>query len=146
MSDFWSNILGNNPPEETQPPPQSDLPWWKRPLVDVPLPQSSPPAPGQPQQNDPAQQLDPEQSRAKTQWARDTSGNCPSCGSQDYSRHPENPTARPRCFSCGYPLVQSGSGLASLLPDKNMGPVKEARQIPEARTNNFNPRHIMRPQ
>lgn len=143
MPDFWDAVIGNTPPEPASPPPpQSDLPWWQR-TVMVPAPPAPPtPAPVAPQVPD--QQptdVDPQESMRRTQWAKETSGACPSCGSDNYSRHPEAPTARPRCFDCGYPITQTGSGPA--VQGDAAGPVRAARQIPEARTNSFNPRNII---
>lgn len=61
---------------------------------------------------------------------------CPECHSGNYFR-PTRESAL-RCFDCGYPLVQSGSGLSSAQAE---GPVRAARQVSTA--NNFNPQTII---
>jgi hypothetical protein len=78
---------------------------------------------------------------ARTQWAHQ-SGKCPNptCGSDNYFAPPGDPNARSRCYDCGYPINQSGSGVT--LKGQNAGPVKEARQTEAARTNSFNPHQI----
>lgn len=142
MSDFWSNVLGNTPQPDPAPAPtpQADVPWWQRTVIDVPTP---PPPASQPMAPQPEEggELDPEKSLQRTQWARETTGNCPGCNGPNYDRHPEAPSARPRCFDCGYPITQTGSGVT--VQGEQVGPVQAARQIPAARTNNFNPNQIV---
>lgn len=138
MSDFWSNTLRNARPQPVE-VQQPEIPWWQR-VVDVPIP-----AAGQPvSPADEPGPVDPVASQARTQWSRDGSGACPNCSSGNYVKHPESPTAsRPRCFDCGYPLTQSGSGLGSLQQPRSSAPVKAARQTQESKTNNFDPRNIV---
>lgn len=142
MSDFWSSIFAGAPadPPEPTPPVSPDRPWWQRPVVDLSVPQVSPntPAPGQPAEPDGVETL------RRTQWARDTSGSCPSCGSENYMGHPEFPRRAPRCYDCGYPVVQSGSGFRAPRMGQGSGQaVKPARQTEAASTNNFNPRNVV---
>lgn len=61
---------------------------------------------------------------------------CPECRSGNYFR--ANREGAPRCFDCGYPLIQAGSGLSSI---KGEGPVRASRQVSTA--NNFNPQTIV---
>lgn len=117
------------------------MPWWQRTVVDVPAQQPAleshdvvilP-------DDEPADAV--QTSLARTQWAKETTGGCPGCGSANYARHPDQPRARPRCFDCGYPISQSGSGLAP--QGEKVGPVAPARQTRAASTNNFRPHEIV---
>ncbi|MFH9606832.1 hypothetical protein [Streptomyces sp. NPDC017448] len=74
------------------------------------------------------------------QWAKGSQDVCPGCMSSNYGTHPSQPKARPRCFDCGFPLSQSGSGVT--LRGENVGPVKAARQTQASKTNSFNPQNI----
>lgn len=62
----------------------------------------------------------------KAQSARQTDY-CPSCNSDNYFR--PLPQSGLRCYDCGYPLVQSGTGVSSI---KSQGKTKPARQVPTA--------------
>ena len=139
MSGFWEKVLGSPQPNEpTLPPAPDSVPWWQRTVVDVPQPTT----PAQPVQQ-PAAAPDPstpEDSLARTQWAKQAAGNCPSCGGDNFHKHPDAPNARPRCYDCGYPISQSGSGVT--LKGNNVGPVKAARQTEASKTNSFNPHQI----
>lgn len=137
MTDFWDAVLGQTPPPPAPDPSPSGGPWWQSVSVTAPAQQTPAPAPQEPS----AANHSPQESMERVQWARDTEGNCPSCGSGNYARHPEQPRARARCFDCGYPLTQSGTGMAA--QGKEMGPVKEARQVSGARTNSFNIHQIV---
>ena len=86
-------------------------PWWKdnaagRPVTDVALPNPS---------NDPEVRRVAflQQKLASTKGM----GNCPSCSSANYSQvNAGDPRARfpvMRCFDCGYPVVQSTSGMTA---------------------------------
>lgn len=140
MSGFWDKVLGAPQPEQPTPPPAAEsLPWWQRPAVDVPPP-SAPQAPPTVQQPPSQPDTAPDASLARTQWSKQATGNCPNCQSGNYHSHPETPNARPRCYDCGYPITQSGTGVT--LKGENVGPVQEARQTQASRTNDFNPRAI----
>lgn len=154
MSDFWSRALGAppQPPQQSVPQHNPNLPWWERPIAQVqPLQQVPPAQLQQPQQGMQQPSVDEQQriqeTLRKTQWAKHQKGNCPGCDSENYGVSPETPNARPYCHDCGWPLVQQGSGLKGL-NDLGSGqggpriPVREARQLTESRTNNYNPRHI----
>lgn len=139
MSDFWSTVLGTAPPPQHQAPVQAAVPWWQQIQMDLPEQQAEPAQAPVPTPDQPVP-VDPTTSMGRTQWARENSGPCPGCGSSNYSRHPEQPNARPRCFDCGYPIMQSGSGVVP--QGDQAGPVAPARQTLASRTNNFNPHHI----
>ena len=54
-----------------------------------------------------------------------TEGNCPACDSPNYMRATR--TTALRCYDCGYPLEQTGSGGGSGTGGE--GPVGKARQV-----------------
>lgn len=113
--------------------------WWEKKLG-APAPQqpvapaatqypvSTPPAPvyQQPVQNTPPVQHNP-------------TPRCPGCGSGNYGGTAES---RPRCYDCGYPLQQSGSGVGTGIQtgQQSGGPVAPAKQVA---TGGFNPTTII---
>lgn len=106
--------------------------WWANKLG-TQQPQSVPqvqqpayvPAPATPQMP-PSQQARPETPR------------CPSCRSGNYGGTAET---RPRCYDCGYPIQQSGSGMPGIRGPQAEGPVQAAKQVHSG--NNFNPQGII---
>ena len=94
-NDWWSKKLGTQTPSQNTPP-------------------LSPPAPNvyrAPQQTPNVQvSYDPQQDQLVTraQSARD-SERCPGCMSGNYMA-PVG-TQRKRCYDCGYPIVQAGTGV-----------------------------------
>jgi hypothetical protein len=65
---------------------------------------------------------------------------CPSCSSGNYGS--VTPESKARCYDCGYPLVQSGSGMGTgIQGGQASGPATPARQSTTA--NNFNPQGII---
>ncbi|MDJ0463164.1 TFIIB-type zinc ribbon-containing protein [Streptomyces sp. H27-C3] len=94
MSDFWARAVGGS---GAAPPP--------------PTP-SQAPAPVQPA---------PSQPLLKAQSAADVS-RCPNCGSGNYMAPPN--TQNYRCYDCGYPKLQSTSGMIASSSD---GPPRPAR-------------------
>lgn len=147
MSDFWSKVLGEPQQQQNRAPlPQplaGEVPWWQRSVVPVTPVAPSPQVPQQPEaapQPALSEQEIAAQSLSRTQWAKQSTGNCPNCGSDNYSAHPSQPNSRPRCYSCGYPITQSGSGVT--LKGEAAGPVQPARQTAASKTNNFNPAAI----
>lgn len=108
--------------------------WWEKKLgtpgVRPPAVQQQPyvPQPQQPQQ--PVQYTPPVQ---HTQSPR-----CPGCGSSNYGGTAES---RPRCYDCGYPIQQSGSGVVGVQMPSSQGPTQAAKQVSTA--NNFNPQGII---
>jgi hypothetical protein len=62
---------------------------------------------------------------------------CPNCASGNYGR--TTPESRARCYDCGYPIQQSGSGVPGVrVPTE--GPVQAARQVDAG---GFNPGTIV---
>ncbi len=68
---------------------------------------------------------------------RENSSTCPECGSGNYfarkyteSGMPMRMEAAPRCYDCGYPVVQAGSGRGSANTARSDGKAQPARQLP----------------
>ena len=63
---------------------------------------------------------------------------CPECGSGNYG---SVQGATPRCYECGYPLRQSGSGLGKgiITPGSSGGPATPAKQVPHGTFNGTKP-------
>lgn len=73
-----------------------------------------------------------------TQQVAPASPRCPGCGSGNYGGTAET---RARCYDCGYPIQQSGSGVSGVRGPQAEGPVQAAKQVSTA--NNFNPQGII---
>lgn len=133
---WWANKLNQNP---AQPP---STPWVPQPQAPVqpgyvsPYPTATPnqayPPVNQPYSPDPALQ-------GHRLPASATSPNrCPNCSSGNYGKM--TPETAPRCYDCGYPLQQSGSGMPGVRVPTN-GNTQAAKQVSTA--NNFNPNVIV---
>ena len=120
----------------------SNADWFARKLTQQPVPQQQqqpapvyaapPPAqyaqPQQPQ-NPPSQQMTPQAER------------CPGCGSGNYGG--ATPESRKRCYDCGYPIQQSGSGVGTGIIGSGgqaSGPATPAVQV---QTGGWNPQTII---
>jgi len=108
-SDFWARALGQPPAPRSEPVPAT-RPWWDHPAHQ---PETAPQPPAEPVP-------------MPTPAPRTSSGACPSCASSHYASPPTG--GRARCFDCGYPLVQSGSGI----PTPSTGTATPARQLSSA--------------
>lgn len=97
-ADWWAKKLGNNP--QPTPPRQ----------VELPLPPSQQPMQVMPQFQSTAT---PATAASQAQSAM-AAGVCPECRSTDYFGDPANPNTAKRCYSCGYPVQQSGSRYGAL--------------------------------
>jgi len=100
-------------------------------MPQVPMAQPQPATYAQPQQPQypPSQQMTPQASR------------CPGCGSGNYGG--ATPEARKRCYDCGYPISQSGSGVGTGIVGQGgqaSGPAQPARQV---QGGGFNPTTII---
>jgi hypothetical protein len=118
----------------------SNADWWSRkiatpepkPLMpQVPLAQPQPATYVQPQQPQypPSQQMSP------------TADRCPGCGSGNYGG--ATPESRKRCYDCGYPIQQSGSGVGTGVIGQGgqaSGPAQPSRQV---QSGGFNPQTII---
>ena len=115
MSDWWSRKLANTP--NTQPATTQNR---ATPPVVQPAPMTHTPS-----------------GNALPQSAMNAS-RCPNCSSGNYGK--STPEARARCYDCGYPIQQSGSGAPGVrVPTE--GPTQAAKQVSTA--NNFNPNIII---
>lgn len=122
-TDWWSRRLGGNgTPASSVPPatPPSAVPYQ-------PYPQQQSPQVSYDQQND--------QLVTKAQSAR-RNDRCPECSSGNYFA-PQG-TQRMRCYDCGYPLMQSGSGGG--IPSDSSAAATPARQVTGS---GFNPTVIV---
>ena len=65
---------------------------------------------------------------------------CPGCGSGNYGG--ATPEARKRCYDCGYPIQQSGSGMGKGITGgpQASGPTQASKQVA---TGGFNPQTII---
>ena len=114
-SNWWANKMG------TTPAPRQDIP-------SVPMQQPAYQQPQMPQAQQP--QMPPVQL-----------DRCPGCGSSNYGG--ATPESRKRCYDCGYPIQQSGSGVGTGIVGQggqSSGPAIPATQVP---TGGFNPTTII---
>lgn len=108
MSNWWADKLGA-PQQPRQAAPV-------QPPVQYAAPQPAQYAPSQ-QNYPPTQQMTPQASR------------CPGCGSGNYGGASGY---KPRCYDCGYPVQQSGSGLGRGIVSQGgtaAGPATPAKQV-----------------
>lgn len=116
MSNNWfANKLGPSAPQ------QPSTPQYVAPQPATYAPPSQPQYP-------PSQQMTPPAPR------------CPGCGSNNYGGTAES---RPRCYDCGYPIQQSGSGVGTGIiggGGQASGPAQPAIQV---QTGGFNPTTII---
>ena len=123
-SNWWANKLGTASPQRAIPPATSPP---VRPSVSV----SPSTANRLPVEYDPESDV----VTTKAQHLRKSSF-CPECGSGNYMIMNGNYS---RCYDCGYPVVQSGSGMPT--SSSNGAPARAARQV--STSNNFNPQQIV---
>lgn len=118
---WWANKLGQQQPRPADLPPM--------PPSQQPMTRYTPPTPQQPNL--------PPSSAGPTQ--------CPGCRGNNYAKIGQQVTASGavptyRCYDCGYPLVQSGSGLGGANSAPSQGPTQAAKQVP---TGGWNPTTIV---
>lgn len=104
--------------------------WWASKLTGTPsTPTYSPPPVQQPNRIPAGQNNTPPVVASPTE-------RCPGCGSNNYGG--ATPEARKRCYDCGYPIVQSGSGMGRGISGgpRPEGAVEATKQIP---TGGFRP-------
>lgn len=116
-ADWWAKKMGVPTPTPVMP--------------QVPLAQPQPAQYQQPQQPQypPSVQVTPQAER------------CPGCGSGNYGG--ATPEARKRCYDCGYPLVQSGSGMGRGVVGQGGQPSGPATPAKQVQTGGFNPTTII---
>lgn len=111
--------------------------WWANklgaPAPVLPSPMYQPPQPAQvvpsPVQQPPAY--------APVLPPSAAANRCPGCGSGNYGGTAET---RSRCYDCGYPITQSGTGVKGINQGGGSGPVQASKQIP---TGGWNPTTII---
>jgi ribosomal protein S27E len=114
-SNWWANKMGTSAPVPPTPP------------VSVPQTPVYNPVPQQPQEP-------PRLPQSAVAASR-----CPGCGSGNYGS--SDPNTKARCYDCGYPIQQSGSGLGTgITGNQASGPAQPARQI--SKSNNWNPQNV----
>jgi hypothetical protein len=104
--------------------------WYARKLgnpnaaVPSPLPPTQPVPPVAPPYN-------PQQPQEPTRMPESavSASRCPGCGSGNYGKSAMAPEAKARCYDCGYPVVQSGSGVGKGVTQQGGGAPVPARQI-----------------
>lgn len=125
--------------------------WWDKKLGNpaprvAPQPNYQPPVqpanyPMQPQYQAPYTAQTPENGQGgyRMPASATSTSRCPNCGSGNYGG--ATPEARPRCYDCGYPITQSGSGIPGIggAPAAG-GPVQAAKQVS---TGGWNPSTIV---
>jgi hypothetical protein len=114
MSNWWATKLGQPAPQPQQQPQPSPR------QVQQPV--------AQPQNYPPVQQQVPLGER------------CPGCGSGNYGG--ATAESRKRCYDCGYPIQQSGTGVGKGVVGNQAGggPATPARQV---QTQGYNPQTII---
>lgn len=124
MSNWWADKLGTQPAPRQQGAPTSPLPNVRY------VPEGT--VHSTPVTYDPSADQLVQKSQAAKQSER-----CPGCNSGNYFAPPG--MTRNRCYDCGYPIVQSGTGAG--FPSGNSGPATPAKQMSQG--NGFNPTVIV---
>jgi hypothetical protein len=122
-SNWWANKLGgapNSTPTPATAPPQGNVY------------RATPGAPNTQVSYDHNQ----DQLVTKAQSAR-AADRCPACYSGNYMSSPGG--GRMRCYDCGYPIIQQGSGLSGT--GTGTGPVVASKQV--GQSGGFNPTTIV---
>ena len=125
MSNWWADKLAGKPPAQSTPP--------VRPPAPIPLNPQAMPTHRLPVQYD----AETDQVTTKASHVRKAS-QCPECYSGNYFQMPGSNYMR--CYDCGYPIVQSGSGMSGM-PTISDGPTRAAVQV--STSNNYNPSQII---
>lgn len=129
MNSWWAKKLGGGQP---QPPPRTQpTPYPGQTPAQQPYPPQQPPQQPQPH---PAQEEgeegglhrgDPQSWARASKAAKTETTACPECGSGNYfsATYADKGSNKSHCFDCGYPVVQSGSGLPSVAGDATNVPM-----------------------
>lgn len=121
-NNWWATKLGQ--PQQAQPRQEMPLPASQVPMAR--MPQSTNPQP------------------TTFLPSSGNASNCPSCRSKNYMKVGSQVTSSGavdawRCYDCGYPLTQTGTGIAGVSAP-SAGPTQAAVQVP---TGGFNPTTII---
>lgn len=117
--------------------------WWANKLAQPATPQQRAPQQSQLPPTTPQQPYyPPEVNQQALPQSATSAARCPGCGSGNYGSSAMEPSARARCYDCGYPITQSGSGMGKGVTSgpQASGPAQAARQIA---TGGFNPGTII---
>lgn len=133
-NNWWANKLGTQ-----QPAPRQEMPLPPSQIPMTPMPGTATPFTG----NNPYAN----QTTSGQQPYLPSSGNatsCPSCRSKNYMKVGSQVTQGGavdawRCYDCGYPKVQTGTGIAGVNAP-SAGPTQAAIQVP---TGGWNPTTII---
>ena len=119
-SNWWAQKIGANP---SAPVPQA-------PTYQQQLPPTTPQPPYYP----------PEVNQQRLPQSATNAARCPGCGSGNYGS--ADAASRARCYDCGYPITQSGSGMGKGVTSgpQAAGPAQPARQV---ESGGFNPQTII---
>lgn len=115
-SSWWANKLGAQAAPQARPDNMPPMPPSQQPMTMAP----------------PAQQRQPNLPPSSAQ-----SSSCPECRSNNYG---SVEGAKARCYDCGYPIRQSGSGMGKGISVPMEGPTQAALQVP---TGGWNPQGII---
>jgi len=117
-TNWWANKLAGQAPQSPQPRQEMPLPPSQIPMAYTPLAQ-------------------PQQGARPTASAN--ASRCPGCGSGNYG---SIEGTKARCYDCGYPIVQSGSGLGKGITG---GPQASGPAVPavQVATGGWNPTTII---
>ena len=135
MSNWWADKLGT--PRQPQ---QPRLPEQQVPVVNPGVTPQYPgytPNQGYPPVNQPPT-YNPELAGRTMPASAVNASRCPNCSSGNYGKMTAETAAR--CYDCGYPIQQSGSGMPGVRVPTN-GNTEAAKQVSTA--NNFNPGTII---
>ncbi len=129
VSEWWARRLGGPPAPPAPPFGSTAAP-----------PYQAPPPPGPPAGQDDSAIALLAQAAASTggsERAKQNTGRCPECGGGNFfarkfteSGMPLRMEAAPRCYDCGYPVIQAGSSHGSASSVRASGPTQRARQLP----------------
>ena len=124
---WWADKLGNGQAPAQRPAAPAQPIYTQQPVN-----------PGYPAQTPQQPYVNPELAGRRLPPSA-SSGNCPNCGSGNYGGTAET---KPRCYDCGYPIQQSGSGTPGVrIPNAGSGAVAAAKQLNTG--NNYNPGQII---
>lgn len=115
---FWAKKIADEMPKPP-PAPRSPLtPWWSPPPAYQPPQQPAQSQPAYPeQQAKPGETvIQPSDINLNRFQSIKAQSLCPGCGSSNYMTVSDARSMRPvtRCFDCGYPVVQTTSGMSNV--------------------------------
>lgn len=120
-SNFWARKLAERDPKPpVRQAPNPNVPWWSSGPTQAAAP---PPAQitGTPNYSEPTgytgvpdghKVIQPADINLRRFQSLNQADGCPDCGGSNYFG--PSPNARKRCFDCGYPIVQSTSGVSNV--------------------------------